>query len=153
MGGGGCTHFMHDRVASPQCDGTTRVTCFGFFFRPPVRQTPCNNTYVSTVSAWTKVRRTVTCSAFKLRFTLKAESCIPELVCEADPGTMSIHVNVFFSTFRMTIDPRIPTMQREGRSTSSFHQQGRHCLHQARSAVRFSVSHVKDELHPSKNRS
>ena len=34
----------------------------------------------------------------------------------------------------MTIDPRIPTMP--GRSTSGFHQTGRHCLHQARSAVR-----------------
>ena len=37
---------------------------------------------------------------------------------------------------RITIDPRIPTMS--GRRTSGFHQPGRHCLHQARSAVRCS---------------
>ena len=52
---------------------------------------------------------------------------------------------------RMTIDPRIPTIP--GRSTSGFHQPGRHCLHQARSAVRCSASRMKGELHPSKNRS
>ena len=48
----------------------------------------------------------------------------------------------------MTIDPRIPTMP--GRSTSGFHQPGRHCLHQARSALRYSASRMKGELHPSK---
>ena len=52
---------------------------------------------------------------------------------------------------RMTIDPRILTMP--GRSTSGFHQPGRHCLHQARSAVRCSASPMKGELPPSKNRS
>ena len=53
---------------------------------------------------------------------------------------------------RMTIDPRIPTMP--GRSTSGFHQPGRHCLHRARShRVRCSASRVKGGLHPSKNRS
>ena len=52
---------------------------------------------------------------------------------------------------RMTIDPRIPTMP--GRSTSGFHRPGRHCLHQARSAVRCSASRMKREPHPSKNRS
>ena len=52
---------------------------------------------------------------------------------------------------RMTINPRIPTMP--GRSTSGFHQPGRHCLHQAQSAVRCSASRMKGELHPSKNRS
>ena len=52
---------------------------------------------------------------------------------------------------RATIDPRIPTMP--GRSTSGFHQPGRHCLHQARSAVRCSASRMKGELHPSKNHS
>ena len=52
---------------------------------------------------------------------------------------------------RMTIGPRIPTMP--GRSTSGSHQLGRHCLHQARSAVRCSASRMKGELHPSKNRS
>ena len=35
---------------------------------------------------------------------------------------------------RMTIDLRIPTMAR--RRTSGFHLPGRHCLHQARSAVK-----------------
>ena len=52
---------------------------------------------------------------------------------------------------RMTVDPRIPTMP--GRSTSGFHQTGRYCLHQAQSAVRCSASHMKGELHPSKNHS
>ena len=51
----------------------------------------------------------------------------------------------------MTIVPRIPTMP--GRSTSSFHQPGIYCLHQARGAVRCSASRMKGELHPSKNRS
>ena len=50
---------------------------------------------------------------------------------------------------RMTIYPRILTMP--GRNTSGFHQPGRHCLHQARSAVRCSASRMKSELHPSKN--
>ena len=52
---------------------------------------------------------------------------------------------------RMTIDPRIHTIP--PRSTSGFHQPGRHCLHQARSAVRRSASRMKGEMHPSKNRS
>ena len=52
---------------------------------------------------------------------------------------------------RVTIDPRTPTMP--GRSTPGFHQPGRHCLHQARSAVRCSASRMKGELHPSKKRS
>ena len=52
---------------------------------------------------------------------------------------------------RMTIDPRIPTMSR--RSTSVFRQPGRHCLHQARSAVRCLTSRMKGELHPSKKHS
>ena len=42
----------------------------------------------------------------------------------------------------MNIDPHIPTMP--GRSTSGFHQPGRHCLHQARSAVKRSASRMKD---------
>ena len=50
---------------------------------------------------------------------------------------------------RMTIDPRIPTMP--GRSTSGFHQPDRHCLHQARSAVKCSASRMRGKLHPSKN--
>ena len=36
---------------------------------------------------------------------------------------------------RMTIDPRTPTSM-PGRSMLGFHRPGRHCLHQARSAVR-----------------
>ena len=51
----------------------------------------------------------------------------------------------------VTIDPRIPSMP--GRNMSGFHQSGRHCLHQTRSAVRCSASRMKGELHPSKNRS
>ena len=51
---------------------------------------------------------------------------------------------------RMAIDPRIPAMP--GRSMSGFHRPGRHCLHQARSAVRWRASRVKGELHPTKNR-
>ena len=52
---------------------------------------------------------------------------------------------------RMTIDLRIPTMP--GRSASGFYQLGRHCLHQARSAVSCLASPMKDELRPSKSRS
>ena len=44
-----------------------------------------------------------------------------------------------------TIDLRIPTMP--GRNTSGFHRPGRHCLLQARNAVRCSASRVKGELH------
>ena len=47
---------------------------------------------------------------------------------------------------RVTIDPRIPAMP--GRSTSGVHRPGRHCLHQARSAVRCWGSRIKGELHP-----
>ena len=50
---------------------------------------------------------------------------------------------------RMSIDPRIPTMP--GRRMPGFHRPGRHCLHQARSAVRCLVSRMKGELHPAKN--
>ena len=50
---------------------------------------------------------------------------------------------------RKTIKPRIPTMP--GRSMFGFHQPGRHCLHQARSAVRCSASRMKGELHPSES--
>ena len=52
---------------------------------------------------------------------------------------------------RMTIDPRSRNMP--GRRTTGVHQPGRHCLHQARSAVRCSASRMKGELHPSKSRS
>ena len=41
---------------------------------------------------------------------------------EGGGGTQCVH-----GRSRMTIDPRIPTMP--GRSTSGFHQPGRHCLH------------------------
>ena len=60
-------------------------------------------------------------------------------------GTQFVH-----GRSRMTMDPRIPSMP--GRSMSVFHQPGRHCLHQARGAVRCSASRMKGELHPSKNR-
>ena len=50
---------------------------------------------------------------------------------------------------RVTMDPHIPTVP--GRSTSDFHRPGRHCLHQARSAVRCSASRMKSGLHPTKN--
>ena len=60
-------------------------------------------------------------------------------------------LNLCMSVRRMTIDPRVSTVPE--RSTSGFHQPGRHCLHQARSAVRFSTSRMKGELHPSRNRS
>ena len=46
----------------------------------------------------------------------------------------------------MTIDPRIPTIP--GRSMSGIHRPGRHCLHQARSAVRCPANRMKGELHP-----
>ena len=52
---------------------------------------------------------------------------------------------------RMAIDPRLPTTP--GRSMLGFHQPGRHCLHQARSAVGCSASRMKGELHPCKNSS
>ena len=51
---------------------------------------------------------------------------------------------------RMIIDPPIPTML--GRSMSVFHRPGKHCLHQARSAVRSPASRMKGEPHPTKNR-
>ena len=50
---------------------------------------------------------------------------------------------------RMTIDPSIFTLP--VRSTSGFNAPGRHCLHQARSAVRCWASRMKGELHPTKN--
>ena len=43
-----------------------------------------------------------------------------------------------------TVDPRILTVP--GRSTSGFHQPGRHRVHQARSAVRCSASRVEGDL-------
>ena len=49
---------------------------------------------------------------------------------------------------RVTVDLRIPTMP--VRSISGFHRPGRHCLHQARSAVRCPASRKKRELHPTK---
>ena len=61
-------------------------------------------------------------------------------------GTQFVH-----GRSRMTIYPRILTMPR--RSTSGFHQPGRHCWHQARSAVRCCASRMRAEMHPSKNRS
>ena len=50
---------------------------------------------------------------------------------------------------RMTIDPGLPTMP--GRSTSGFHQLGRQCLCQVRSAVSSSASPMYGEPHRTKN--
>ena len=50
---------------------------------------------------------------------------------------------------RITIDSRIPTMP--GRSTLGFHRPGRHCLHQARSAVGCWARRMKVDLRPTKN--
>ena len=47
---------------------------------------------------------------------------------------------------RMTIDPRIPAMPE--RSMTGVHRPGRHCLHQARNAVRCSASRMEGELYP-----
>ena len=44
------------------------------------------------------------------------------------------------------VDYRIPVMP--GRSASGFYRPGRHCLHQAPSAVWHSASRMKGELHP-----
>ena len=49
---------------------------------------------------------------------------------------------------RMTIDSRIPAVP--GRTTSGFHQPGRHRVHQAQSAVRCSANRTTGELHPTK---
>ena len=77
---------------------------------------------------------------------------LAEAIVAGDGGGMGVCVlNLCMARSRMTIDPRIPTMP--GRSTSGCHQLGRHCLHQARSAVRCSASRMEGELHPSKNRS
>ena len=51
---------------------------------------------------------------------------------------------------RMTIDPRIPTMP--GQRTSGFHRPGKHCLHQARRAVKCWASRMECEVHPAGNR-
>ena len=51
-------------------------------------------------------------------------------------GTQFVH-----GRSRLTIDSRIPTVP--GPSTSSFHQPGRHCSHQARGAMRCSASRTK----------
>ena len=73
-------------------------------------------------------------------------SIIAPQVRRGGGGTQFVH-----GLSRMTVDPRVPTMLE--RSTSGFHQLGRHCSHQARSAVRCSASRMKGELHPSMNHS
>ena len=82
----------------------------------------------------------------KLREGLAA-SCLKSLV-RREGGACTQFMN---GRSRMAVDPRIPTMP--GRSTSGFHQPGRHFLRQARRAVRCSASRMKGKLHPSKNRS
>ena len=58
--------------------------------------------------------------------------------------------NIMHGQNGMMADPRFPTMP--GRSTSGFHRPGRHCLHQAQTAVGCTASREKGELHPTKNR-
>ena len=74
-------------------------------------------------------------------------SCMDKVLesCTAGGGTHDMH-----GRSRMTIDRRIPT--RPGWSMSGFHRPGRHCLHQARSAVGCSAGCMKGELHPTNNR-
>ena len=60
-------------------------------------------------------------------------------------------LNAMHGRIRLTIDPRIPIMP--GRSTTGFHRRDRHCLHQARGAVRCSASRIKGGLHAARNRS
>ena len=70
-----------------------------------------------------------------------------ELSSRTDGGTYVMH-----GRSSKTIDPRIPTMTGwRGQSTWGFHRPGKHCLHQARSAVSYSASRMKSELHPAKN--
>ena len=58
-------------------------------------------------------------------------------------------VHLTHSLSRIFIDARIPATRRRG--TLGNHRSGRHRVHQARSAVRFSASRIKGELHPTKN--
>ena len=73
------------------------------------------------------------------------------VVCVLGGGVLDRrHVlDIMHGRSRKTIDPRIPTLP--GRGTSGFHQPGRCCLHQARSAARCWASRMKHELHPAKN--
>ena len=64
--------------------------------------------------------------------------------CPWSMSTLRGCTHVMHGRSRMTIDPRIPTMP--GRSTSGFHRPGRHCLHQARNAVRCWASRMKVAL-------
>ena len=64
------------------------------------------------------------------------------------PGRSTGRVTyVIHGRSRTTIDTCIPTTS--GRSTSDFYRPGRHCLHRARSVVRWPASCI---LHPTKNR-
>ena len=78
-------------------------------------------------------------------------------VCLIRVSGFSMHWmgNVCSGRSRMTTDPQI-TIDRSfvsmpERSTSVFHRPGRHCLHQAQSAVRCWASRTKGKLHPTKN--
>ena len=72
--------------------------------------------------------------------------CVPVCVPVCVWGGSSM-----YGRSRMTIHPRITTMP--GLQTSGSHRTGRHCLHQARSAVRCSASRKKSELHATTSRS
>ena len=50
---------------------------------------------------------------------------------------------------RMNIKPSIHTMP--GRHMLGVHRPGRHCSHQAKSAMRYSAGSTSNELHPTKN--
>ena len=79
----------------------------------------------------------------------RPSTCVEEApfgVARGGGGAQFVHYRS-----RMTTDPRIPTMP--GRSTSGFHQPGRHGLRQPRGAVRCSASRMNGELRSSRNRS
>ena len=61
-------------------------------------------------------------------------------------GCVGVTIVSYVAVVRKTKEPRMPTIPE--RSTSGFHRLGGHCAHQARSAVRYSASRMKGELHP-----
>ena len=65
-----------------------------------------------------------------------------------DRGRGVLNINIKHGRLGMTKDPRFPSMP--GRSMSGFHRPGRHRVHQGRSAVRRSASHMEGELNPIK---
>ena len=91
-----------------------------------------------------RVADALTVFCFRRLFTLKSQKGqFVGVVPRAGGLLIFLH-----GRLRRAIDPCIPTMP--GRSAPGFHRCGRHCLHQARSAVGYSASLMKDELHPTK---